>query len=91
MQQEMWPVDVIFLCGADGEILPLRVRSKEGFEETLVGNVSAILCRRNGSRIGTEYHAFLCRIQAGKTAIVMELKFFVQSHSWYMSLPGVSF
>lgn len=87
MQQGMWPVDVISLFGADGELRPLRVRAREGMEETLVGNVSEILRTREIHRVGAESHSFLCRIRCARSTIVMELRFFVRTHSWYMSRP----
>lgn len=89
MQQNMWPVDVICLTGADGEIRPLRVRAKEGMAELLVGNVCEILCTRECRLLGAESHIFLCRIRSSKAVTVLELRFFVRTHSWYMSMPGI--
>ncbi len=89
MEQRMCPVDVIFWSSTDGKLLPLRIRAQEGLGEAIVGNVSEILSTRENNRIGAEYHAFLCRVRTEETTKVMELKYFIRSHSWYMSLTGV--
>lgn len=88
MQQTMWPVDVICLTGADGEIRPLRVRTSEGTEEKQVGSVCEILCTRESRLVGSEFHSFLCRIRLGRAVTVMELRYFIRTHCWYMSRPG---
>lgn len=88
MQQSMWPVDVICLTGANGEIRPLRVRTADGAEEMQVGNVCEILQTRESRLIGFESHSFLCRIRIGRAVTVMELRFFIRTHCWYMSRPG---
>lgn len=89
MQQGMWPVDVICLSGVNGEIRPLRIRAREGVEETLVGNVSEILSTREIHRIGAESQSFLCRIRCERSTVVLELRFFIRTHRWYISLPGL--
>lgn len=89
MEQNMWPVDVICLSSADGNIRPLRIRAMEGFEETVIGNVCEILSTRESRTLGAEYRAFLCRIRSARAVIVLELKYFVGSHCWYLSQPGM--
>lgn len=88
MQCNMWPVDVICLSSSDGDIRPLRIRAKEGMEETLIGNVSEILATRKNHRLGADIYTFLCRIRSPKSTTILELKFFKQTHSWYVSQPG---
>lgn len=89
MEQKLWPVDVISLSSADGDLRPLRIRAMEGFDEMVIGNVCEILSTRESRTLGAEYQAFLCRVRSAKAVIVLELKYFVGSHCWYLSQPGM--
>ncbi len=88
MQQKLHPVDVICLSGADGQIVPLRIRAEHFFEETMVGSVCEILQTKQNNRYGAESRTFLCRVRLPGTVCVLELKFFQRSHSWYLSVPS---
>ena len=55
----------------------------------VIGNVCEILSTRESRTLGAEYQAFLCRVRSAKTVIVLELKYFVGSHCWYLSQPGM--
>lgn len=88
MKFTLFPVEVIFLSGMDGEIRPLRIRASEGMDDILIGNVDAILSTRQGKRIGSEYFSFLCRIRSGVDFVILELRYFVTSHSWFVVKMG---
>ena len=88
MSHCLLPVDVIFLSGVDGEIRPLRVRAAKGFDHVIVGNVQEILHSSRNTRFGAESHTFLCRICGRGECSVLELKYFVRSHRWFVSAGG---
>lgn len=83
----MLPVDVICLSSMDGEVIPLRIRADNGQDEILVGSVCEILATRESRKIGAETRTFLCRVRCEKYTIILELKFFLRDHSWYMTHP----
>lgn len=85
MRYSLQPVDVISLSGADGELRPLRVRAERGFDHVIVGNVQEILRRSQNTLFGAETHTFLCRIRGQGESSVLELKYFVRSHRWYVA------
>lgn len=85
MSHCLLPVDVIFLSGVDGEIRPLRVRAAKGFDHVIVGNVQEILRSSRNTRFGAESHTFLCRICEGGKCSILELKYFVRAHRWFVS------
>lgn len=83
----MFPVDVICLSSTDGAVIPLRIRVDNGEDEIQVGSVCEILATRVNQRIGAETRTFLCRVRCQQSTNVLELKFFLQDHSWYLSQP----
>lgn len=85
MSHRLLPVDVIFLSGVNGEIRPLRVRAEAGFDHAIIGNVREILRSSQNTLFGAESHTFLCRVHANGTAYILELKYFVNSHRWFVS------
>lgn len=88
MSHRLLPVDVIFLSGVDGEIRPLRIRAEAGFDHAIIGNVREILRSSQNTLFGAESHTFLCRICANEAAYILELKYFVNSHRWFVSTGG---
>lgn len=81
----MQQIDVITLCGADGEVRPLRIRAVEETGETIIGNVRQILVRKENKRVCIESILYLCRIELEGRNVVAELKFHIRSHSWYLT------
>lgn len=88
MKQNMQPVDVICLSSADGSLRPLRIRAENELDQMMVANVSEILSTHECRILGAEYRAFLCRIRSASAVMVLELKYFLRSQTWYMSSPG---
>lgn len=84
MSHSLHPADVIFLSGTNGEIRPLRVRAAAGFDHVIVGNVREILHSSQNMLLGAESHTFLCCICGKEEINVLELKYFVRSHRWFV-------
>lgn len=81
----MQQIDVIALCGADGELRPLRIRAVEENGETVTGNVQQIITRKENNRVCIESIFFLCRLTMDGQNVVAELKYHIRSHSWYLT------
>lgn len=81
----MQQIDVIALCGADGELRPLRIRAVEETGETITGNVQQIIARKENNRISIESIIYLCRLSFDGRSVVVELKYHIRSHSWYLT------
>lgn len=77
-------VDVISLCSTDGEILPLRLRSKDENGEWIRGIIKEILCTKENKQLGYECCSYLCRVQMDGRIVVLELKYDVRMHSWQL-------
>lgn len=78
-------IDVITLCGADGEIRPLRIRAQGGEEADICGNVCDIICSKDIIKAGSEIKIFLCRIRTDERIVIVELKYFARMHSWFLT------
>ena len=78
----MYPVDVISVCNADGQIRPLRLRlEKEGSESVRI-NIEDVLKVSEIPHVGVESRVFLCRAKPHGKEILFELKYTFRSHSW---------
>ena len=82
MERTMYPVDVISVCNADGEIRPLRVRMNQTDEEPVIIHISDVLKVTGIVFVGVESRVFLCRANQQGRDILFELKYTFRSHSW---------
>lgn len=84
MEQEMRPVDVISVCSADGELRPLRLRVADGGEEMFRIDIEEIVSTKEIPYVGVEATVFLCRAKAWDRRWLIELKYSIRSHTWYL-------
>lgn len=82
MERTMYPVDVISVCNADGEIRPLRLRLEEGSQEAVRIDIDEVLKVTEIPHVGVEAHVFLCRARPHGREMLFELKYTFRSHSW---------
>ncbi len=82
MQQTMYPVDVISVCSADGEIRPLRLRMESPQQEKIRIDIEEIVKVKEISYSGVEAHIFLCRGRVEDREMLFELKYTFRSHCW---------
>lgn len=82
MNRTMYPVDVISVCNAEGQIRPLRMRLEKGHQEPVRMNIEEVLKVTEIPHVGAEAHIFLCRAHPYGKEILFELKYTFRSHSW---------
>lgn len=82
MQQTMYPVDVISVCSAEGEIRPLRLRLENAQQEKIRIDIEEVVKVKEIPYAGVEAHIFLCRGRAEDREMLFELKYTFRSHSW---------
>lgn len=81
MNRSMYPVDVISVCHADGEIRPLRLRLQQEGEE-IVMDILDVLRITQIPHVGVEASVYLCRAKSYGRTIFFELKYTFRSHQW---------
>ena len=84
MEQTVRPVDVISVCSASGEIKPLRLRVADDRQELFRIDIEEILSTKEISYVGAEATIFLCRAKAWERKWLVELKYSMRSHTWYL-------
>lgn len=84
MEQDMRPVDVISVCSADGELRPLRLRVADGGDELFRIDIEEIVSTKEIPYVGVEATVFLCRARAWDRRWLIELKYAIRSHTWYL-------
>lgn len=82
MEQNIFPVDVIAICSANGDIRPLRVRMEDEKHQLLRVDIDEIVNSRSVQYVGIEAHIFLCRATVRGKQWLFELKYTIRSHSW---------
>lgn len=82
MERTMYPVDVISVCSADGQIRPLRLRLDREVGEPVRIDITDVLKITEIPHVGVEAHVFLCRARPYGREMLFELKYTFRSHSW---------
>lgn len=82
MEIASFPVDVISICSANGEIRPLRMRMEMEDHRLLRLDVDEIVSIKEIQYKGIEAQIFLCRASAEGKQYLVELKYMIRIHSW---------
>ena len=82
MERTMYPVDVISVCNADGQIRPLRLRLEKEAQEAVRIDIEDVLKVTEIPHVGVEANVFLCRARPHGREMLFELKYTFRSHSW---------
>ena len=82
MEQKNKPVDVIAMCSANGDILPLRLRMEDEAHQLLRIDIEEVVSSKKIQYVGIEAHVFLCRAHVKGKQWLFELKYTIRSHSW---------
>lgn len=85
MCQNVFPVDVISVCSADGEIRPLRFRMEDENHQLLRIDIDEVISCRHIQYVGIEAQVFLCRATMKNRQWFFELKYTIRSHCWSLS------
>ena len=82
MDDKICPVDVIAMCSANGDILPLRLRMEDEDHQLLRIDNEEVISSKKIQYVGIEAHVFLCRAQVKGRQWLFELKYTIRSHCW---------
>ena len=84
MDRNIFPVDVISVCSAGGDIRPLRVRVEDQEHRLLKIDIDQIISVRQIQYVGIEAQVFLCRGVAWGSPMLFELQYTIRTHTWHM-------
>lgn len=82
MGDGIFPVDVISMCSASGDIQPLRLRMEDEEHQLLRIDIEEIISSKQIQYVGIEAYVFLCRAKVKGKQWLFELKYTIRSHSW---------
>ncbi len=82
VEQTVYPVDVISLCSAGGEIQPLRFRMEDEAHQLLRIDIEEIVSTKAIQYVGIEAQVFLCRATVRGKRTLFELRYMIRTHSW---------
>ena len=82
MEQTIFPVDVISICSAGGEIRPLRMRLEDEEHRLLRIDIDEVVGVKYIQYVGIEAQVFLCRATVQGQRWLFELKYTIRTHSW---------
>lgn len=78
------PVDVISVCSSEGEIRPLRLRVEGEDRELCRVDIREVVSVRSVPYVGAEAYVFLCRTTFDGRDRLLELKYSIRSHTWWI-------
>lgn len=82
MEQTIFPVDVISICSAGGDIRPLRIRLEDDEHQLLRIDIDEVISVKCIQYVGIEAQIFLCRATIQGMRRLFELKYTIRTHSW---------
>ena len=82
MGDGIFPVDVISMCSASGDIHPLRLRMEDEKHQLLRIDIEEVISSKQIQYVGIEAYVFLCRAKVKGKQWLFELKYTIRSHSW---------
>ena len=82
MDNKIYPVDVISMCSASGEIRPLRLRTEDEQHQLLRIDIEEIISSKDVQYVGIEATVYLCRATVRDRKWLFELKYSIRSHTW---------
>jgi len=82
MEQKVYPVDVISMCSAAGDIRPLRIRMEDEQHQLLRIDIEEIISTKEIQYVGIEATVYLCRATVREKKWLFELKYTIRSHTW---------
>ena len=82
--EQLRPVDVISVCSAEGEIRPLRLRVEGEDRELQRLDIEEVVSVWRVPYVGVEAYVFLCRTTSGGQGRLLELKYSIRSHTWWI-------
>ena len=82
MEQKLFPVDVISMCSASGEIRPLRLRMEDEAHQLLRIDIEEIVSIKEVQYVGIEATIYLCRATVRDRQWLFELRYTIRTHSW---------
>ena len=82
VEDKVYPVDVISICSASGEIRPLRLRLEDEQHQLLRIDVEEIISTKEIQYLGIEATVYLCRATVREKKWLFELKYTIRSHTW---------
>lgn len=82
--ETIYPVDVISMCSANGEIWPLRLRMEDEEHQLLRIDIEEVISSKPIQYVGIEAHVFLCRATVRGKQWLFELRYTIRSHCWHL-------
>ena len=82
MEQKIYPVDVIAVCSAGGDIRPLRLRMEDEAHQLLRIDIDEVISIKEIQYVGIEAQVYLCRATVEGKKWLFELKYTIRTHSW---------
>lgn len=84
MEQCICPVDVISVCSTEGKLRPLRLRVADESEDLVRYDIVEVVNTKEITYVGAEATVFLCYATAWNRKWILELKYLIRSHTWYL-------
>jgi hypothetical protein len=82
--KEQKAVDVISVCNAEGEILPLRLQMVDENKQLLRIHIQQAKVTERIQHVGVEAVIFHCKAEVYERSLSFRLKYTYRSHIWHL-------
>ena len=76
------PIQVLSVCGADGQIQPLRFRFEDEAHQMHTIKILEVLDTRQVAYVGIEAFRYLCKSEEEGRSHLFELRYSIRNHRW---------
>ena len=81
---DIFPIDVICVYSANGELRPLRFRMEDEEHRLIRVDIDEVVSCKQVQYVGIEALIFLCKATLKEKKTLFELKYTIRTHCWHL-------
>ncbi len=81
---DIFPIDVICVYSANGELRPLRFRMEDEEHRLMRVDIDEVVSCKQVQYVGIEALVFLCKATLKEKKALFELKYTIRTHCWHL-------
>ena len=82
MDAKNYPIEMISVCGIDGNLMPVRFRYEAEDRSVRTVQISEVVCTKEIHYVGIEAIIYVCKAKMEEFERLLELKYTIRTHRW---------
>lgn len=88
MERRVCPVEMLAVCGTEGQLVPLRFRIEDENQVLQTVRVSEVVSTKENRQVGIESLHYVCKVEMGGREQLAELRYALRTHRWVLFPSG---